>query len=388
MLRIQPTIPTRGDEPPFCPNPTCPYHQPRHHEEKWFTPNGTYHTDTFGVVRRYICLHCGKGFGEQTFSLDYYAKKKIDYDRIIEHLVNSSSLRAISRVLRVRVSTVSNRIYRLARQCLWIQGCLLSSMECSEDLVADGFESYTDSKYFPNNIHLLVGKESRFLYFFNHVNLRRKGRMSEKQKEIRTKIDKRWKPRRHALRRSFGEVLEWVIHLIGSSQKQRMTLYTDKKKEYEQALNVSRVGTILRMHKRLKHIRIDSKTPRTQLNPLAPVNIMDRQLRNDCANFRRKTICATRDVNQGMARFAVLAVYHNLIKRYKIDNFPMNHPSHGEVAGIPNGTIDVLTKGIFRVRYYLSHGMGIDGSFRALWFQLLETPMKLYNGYCPKYTAW
>ena len=141
------------NEPLFCPNPDCKHHNPEKHPINWYKNFATYKTKAFGTVSRYICTGCGKTFSDQTFKLDYYAKKVVNYDTIISHITNSCSVRALSRILNVRVSTISNRIFRIARQLIWLQSFLLQVFSCKEDLVADGFESYTNSKYFPNNIH-------------------------------------------------------------------------------------------------------------------------------------------------------------------------------------------------------------------------------------------
>ncbi|GAB1432910.1 hypothetical protein MASR2M29_15350 [Spirochaetota bacterium] len=41
---------------------------------------------------------------------------------------------------------------------------------------ADGFESFDRSQYFPNQINLVLGKNSQFLYDYSHTTIRRKGR--------------------------------------------------------------------------------------------------------------------------------------------------------------------------------------------------------------------
>ena len=88
----------------------------------------------------------------------------------------------MGRILTASPTCITNRISRLARQAIAVHVELLSQLALSEDLVADGFESFAVSQYFPNNIQVLVGKESQYWLFSDFAHLRRKGRMTEYQK--------------------------------------------------------------------------------------------------------------------------------------------------------------------------------------------------------------
>ena len=176
--------------PPFCPQSSCPhYHNPA---GTWFTKAGTYSNQKHGRVQRFRCRTCGTLFSEETFSLDYYTKLKVPYRTILQHLVTCSGIRDLSRILKVSCSTVTNRIARLARQTMAVSSNLSSRVNLSEDLTADGFESFVKSQYMPNNINLLVGRESQFWYLSDYAQLTRKGRMTGYQKKrnesIREKV--------------------------------------------------------------------------------------------------------------------------------------------------------------------------------------------------------
>jgi DNA-binding Lrp family transcriptional regulator len=377
-------------KPPFCPRVWCSHHEKKEYKDEWYKQDGFHDTKAFGKVPRFQCKHCKKTFSVQTFRMDYYCKKVIDYDRVMEGLCTSSCLRDISRVLRVRVSSVSNRIYRMARQFIIVQQQMINNHGLNEDLVSDGFESYTGSKYFPNNIHLLAGKESRFLYFFNLVHLRRKGKMTEHQEKMREELDKLWRPKKNALKDSFGEVVDRVIEMYGKAAKPVITLHTDEKKEYEWAIAGRMEGVVVKEGRGIVHAKTSSRALRIPSNPLAAVNIIDRQLRHNLAAYRRKTICWNRDANQAMARLTVYAGYYNWVKRFKIDNFPMKHPSHGEKGGFSREYMHYWTHDIFETRYFLSHNVElVKGTQRDIWGVRLETPLKpaaaCAEAYVPRY---
>ncbi|MDX9784490.1 MAG: hypothetical protein RBT72_07050, partial [Spirochaetia bacterium] len=116
------------------------------------------------------------------------------------------SLSAIGQALGASTDTISNRISRASRQALAVASARSSSLTPDEDLVADGFESFCRSQYFPNNITLLVGSSSQYVYAADHVTLRRKGRMTDQQKKKRAKLEALWKPQPGGIEHSFSRI--------------------------------------------------------------------------------------------------------------------------------------------------------------------------------------
>ena len=347
--------------PPFCPNPHCPNH--RHpSSRRWFWRAGHYDTRTFGSVQRFSCLTCSHRFSTQSFSIDYYAKRKLDYRYVDRQLRSTGSIRDISRDLAATTGSVTNRISRLARNALAAH-CRLAAMAVDEeDLVADGFESFCSSQYFPNNITLLVGKYSQYLYFANYCTLRRKGRMTDRQKRVREELESRWKADPKAVRKAFDE----VVGRIGTVKGHRR-LYTDEKREYVQSLRDAQHCI------EIEHVAVSSKLRRTVSNDLFSVNYFDREIRKDCANHVRETVCFARNVNNCMERLWVYFVHHNYRKRYRIRW--RERRTHAEVAGIDPRDIRRIMKGYYTRRSFLTK-TGVSGSIRDLWLRELETPMR------------
>ena len=356
--------------PPFCPNPSCSFHT-HPPKQTWFWKAGHYHTKVFGTIQRFICLSCSHRFSSQTFSIDYFAKKKINYHLIEKQLISTGSIRDISRDLRCSTNTVMNRISRLAKNAIAAHTRLCATAPYHENLVADGFESFCVSQYFPNNITLLAGKQSQYLYFANYCTLRRKGRMRESQKRKRVELERRWKADPGALKQAFDEVVAGIPDVFGTQQ-----LYTDEKWEYVRSVR-QRDGS-----KPIKHVRISSQLPRTVRNQLFSVNYLDREIRKDCANHVRETVCFARDVNNCMERMWVYFVYHNYRKRYRIGT--EDERSHAEVAGIERKEVNRVLRGYYTRRSFLSLSE-VSGSMRVLWLRRLETPLKGIPGYVPNH---
>ena len=361
--------------PPFCPNPACALHYRTPSGERWCVKSGRYPTALHGAVQRYRCRRCGVRFSTQTFSIDYYVKRRIDYHRLLNQLKSTSSCRDMGRELRVSTATVANRTDRLCRSMLAAHLRIAGGHRVAEPLVADGFESFTVSQYFPNNIHLLVGKRSQYLYGCNHVTIRRKGRMSPAQRQRREELERANRFGGRSLEHAFAALLCDCTSLF--SHDQPLLLYTDEKREYVRALERARLAAF-------HQIRISSHKPRTVTNPLFAANYLDRQIRKDQANHVRETVCFARNVNNAMSRLVVYFTYHNYLKAYRERERGKSRRSHAEVAGIPAGRIAGELRHVFTTRAFFMRSRP-EGFWRDLWLKKLLTPLKADLEHLPRY---
>ena len=371
--------------PLFCPNPLCPNHSPERKESAgWFTPNGTYSTRAFGTVQRFRCLSCGRGFSEQTFSIDYYAKRTLPYGELFHMLYTTSSIRDMARAFRVKPDTVLNKLSRLARNCLERLVKLNDMVRLQENLVADGFENFTVSQFFPCSINFLVGKRSQFVYWFDYVTLRRKGRMTEDQKARREELEHRFRADPKGIERSFEALSLACARYVSSGDRPKIFLYTDEHGTYNRVLTKSVVPKTLVKHGRIEHIRIPSKRARTVMNPLFSVNYIDRQLRKDVAECVRETVCFGKNISRCIDRLVVYLTYHNLYKPFREQKKLFY--SHACAAGIPEDTVKGMTEGLFTERSFLGE-KGIDGPYRKAWLRDYVTPLKKKEEYLPHFAV-
>ena len=319
--------------PPFCPNRQCSAHEEAPKPHPWYRLAGTYLTIAFGLIQRFVCTLCDTGFSSQTFSVDYYAKRTVDYRAMLRMLKSGSSTRDISRDLKVSTATVANRFTRLARQAIAAHQELTDSLALSEQLVADGFESFTTSQYFPNNINVLIGKNSQYVYGLSYLPLRRKGVMTEKQKQRRDELDELYRPDEGAAIGAFSRLCDTALGLFDRSELPKLILHTDEHPAY--------VGAI-REHPRLQqligkkmflHHRVNSDHPRVPGGPLFSVDYIDREFRKDLANHVRETVKFARNVNDCMARMVVYLAHHNFKKVYRIRHERSGLRTHAEIAG-------------------------------------------------------
>ena len=295
---------------PHCTNPQCRFfHHNDPHDTSWRSDHGTYSTKAFGTVQRYRCHSCGKTFSTQSFSMDYWVHHPVDYLPLIQNLVSTSGQGNMSRFHHLRYEVIQNRYERISRFFLALHAYLRSHLSLEEDFVLDGFESFSCSQFFPNNINLLVGDGSEFIYGMGYAQLRRKGRMTDAQKRRRAELEAYYgKAPPKAVETSVASLIEDLCILLSRKPVSRKLLKTDEHKAYVRALQ--------RMNKSaeyLEHVQYSSKAARTPQNPLFPVNYVDRQIRKDQINHVRETVQFARCPAAMMVRLTVYQGYHNYL---------------------------------------------------------------------------
>ncbi len=373
--------------PSFCPNPLCGHHfdESEAYAGHWKRV-GSYHTLVVGTVRRFKCLACNRGFSERTFSVDYYTKRIYDLREIHRAASQGESVSSIARHLEGSIESIQNRVERLSRNALAMHEFLLSDLKLSENLVADGFESFDRSQYFPNNINLLVGQDSQLLYGVTHTTIRRKGRMTRHQKRMREKLEQVYRAPKQGIQSSFTRLLGLIPKLWDTDRKPRLRLWTDEHHAYPRSiLHVPRLA-LCQCDGSFIHSTWPSKAHRTVVNPLFPVNYFDRELRKDIAAFRRESTCYTRNTANGLARLMLHLVYHNYQKPFRVGPGKKPAEVHAEMAGISAVLIAKQFVGFYTDRAFLSK-QKLSDEGRMIWLKKSVTPLKVGATYLPKYVS-
>ena len=369
---------------PYCPHQGCRFHRERLPQPySAFVPWGFYPTRAFGRVPRFRCLECGHTFSTQTFSLDYYAKRSIDYPDLLSRLAACSSLSGIGRAISASTDTVSNRISRAARQALAAQSRLSRLRRPSEDLAADGFESFCVSQFFPNNIQLLVGSDSQFVYGSDYATIRRKGCMTKAQKQKRSELETRFRAEPASVAASFARIVGQALRLLSESFRPSLELWTDEHRAYPRGIASSACAAALRDQGRLVHRTVSSRAARTRDNPLFPVNYLDRELRKDLHEHVRESVCFGRNVNRQMERLELYILYHNYVKEHRAR---WRGVSHARLAGYEAWGIEEELGRIWKLRSMLTL-TELGPSERETWCRSRQTPLREGRDYLPKYAV-
>jgi len=367
----------------YCPNPECPNNSPLSDNGDWYEKHGVHPTKAFGRVPRYQCKECGRTFSDQTFSLNYYLKKQTDFKALFKHLNSNNSDCFIGRNVGLSVDSVQLRRERLARNGMFFQQKILENIPINEPLAADGFESYTKSKFYPTNINIMVGSNSLFLYYLTESLQRRKGVMTERQKKrVKTEYaDKSFQDSR--LHSKFRVLLEY---LKGRTLNQSVTLFTDEHKTYKRVIdkmNSIKTGREETQMPRIKHFQISSLLPRDKNNPLHPVNYHDRQIRKDIPNHRRKTICHARNDRCMLTRMIIYMVSHNFFKPLLIKSSRNQTAArHCDALGVDTMSLAYWKSVLFTKRFIQSR-VNLPEYFKDIWFKRTATPLNEGRDYVP-----
>lgn len=295
---------TASFKPPFCPRRECHHHTCG---EGWrWARYGTYATLTSTRrLQRYLCHHCGSTFSETAFLNTYYAKRPQHLVPLAHRMLACSGYRQMARELCCAASTLMRQAARIGRQALLRMALMLPRAPLEEPLVVDGFEGFAYSQYHPCYLNLAVGARSHFTYGFTFSALRRKGRMTERQRRRRARIEARHgRPDPRAIETGTAQVVA-----IAAAVPQRLVVRSDEHAAYPRAL--ARLP-----HLEISHERTSSLKARVPGNPLFPVNLADLQLRHNGANLKRETIAFSKHAQGLIERAAWLLAWRNCCKPF------------------------------------------------------------------------
>lgn len=301
------TTTTAPHAPPCCPNPRCRYHG--NPASGWrFVRIGFYvRWARPRRIQRYRCSHCGRRFSQQSFRTTYWLRRPELLGPILKSLVSCAGYRQIARGLGVSPSTVMGQAARLGRHCLLLHAERRPRGPVCEPLVLDGFVSFEYSQYHPTEFHTVVGAHSHYVYGMTESELRRSGRMTERQRRRRAVLEARnGRPDPRARERDVAELLRIVAP---QAQAQALELHSDEHRDYPRALRRVR-------HLRVGHRVTSSRRARTPRNPLFAVNLWDLLVRHSSANHKRETIAFSKRRQSAAERMWVLLVWRNLVKSF------------------------------------------------------------------------
>jgi hypothetical protein len=214
-----------------------------------------------------------------------------------------SAYRQIAREFGTSPTTVAHQVARLGRHCLLFQELHRPRTPVHEPLVIDGFESFEYSQYWVLHLNTAVGAHSHFLYAFTDSELRRKGRMSARQRKRRAELEARYgRPDPHSIEKEIAELLRLAVR-----RPQALELRSDEHPAYPRA--VRRLDRL-----KITHRCTPSKQARNPQNPLFAVNVLDLLIRHTGANHKRETIAFSKRRQSAAERLAVLQVWRNFMK--------------------------------------------------------------------------
>jgi len=325
--------------PPFCPNPHCPHH--RNCGDPWPYKKIGYFQRQLRPrrIQRFTCKTCKRSFSTQTFSTSYWQKQPTLDARIIMRTVGCMANRQIARDLKVSPETVNRHLARLGRHCLLFHQQAMQNAPAPGAVVIDGFESFELSQYFPIHHHLAVEKDTDFFIYFTDSELRRKGRMTESQRQRRRDLERRLgRPDPQAIEKDMRELLAVVFQGVDQA-----VVHSDDHPAYRRSLRKLGVRIEQRVTPGTAH--------RDQHNALWSVNLLDLLIRHSSANHKRETIAWSKRRQASAERLAILLVWRNYMKcrREKARGSPTPAMARG-MREQPVSITELLGERLFRTR--------------------------------------
>ena len=258
---------------------------------------------------------------------------------IIMKTTGGMANRQIARDLKVSPETINRHVARLGRHCLLFHQQMMRTSPPVKEIVIDGFESFEYSQYYPIHHHVAVEKGTDFFIYFTDSELRRKGRMTDRQKQRRKKLEMECgRPDPQAIEKDMRQVLE-----VGLKDQPAATVFSDDHPAYKRSIKT--------MNAMIDHRITPGSDHRDKNNALWEVNLLDLLIRHSNANHKRETIAWSKRRQSSAERLAVLLVWRNYIKprREKARGSP-TPAMEREMLETPLKIKELLRKRIFRTR--------------------------------------
>jgi len=353
-------------KPRFCRNPDCPnavFHAP-----DWCSKNGSYFTLAHGEVQRWVCKSCGYGCSDQTESMHYYAKRRLDFRRVFSRLRGGSSLRDIGRELGYSRTAIANAVLRLGRQSMAAHIVSMLDIEFTGNLSFDGLLSALTSRDYASHITVLGDKRHELIVAMTQATTERGGNRTEQQLKRITAKRQRWHPDPRRLSESISII---VNELPRFSSDRPVTIDIDENPMYTKAIETDLAMRWLEEHGRLTVYRTPGGAPRTPLSPLAFVNHVDLMIRHRVKEHTRESIAIGRNAVMQMHRMWMFAWDYNTRQPARVRR--TGDVSRLEHAGVDAKTIRGL-RNTFYTRRISLRLLPILSSMKQVWTGDLESP--------------
>jgi len=256
------------------------------------------------AVPRFRCRLCGRGFSRQTFRADRRQKKPFINAACLDLMVACVGLRQAARVLRVARRTVERRFAWLARHAVQFQANRLAAARIPGPFQLDELESFEANRYQPVTVPVLIERSSLFIVATAVGPLRRKGRLTPRQRLHRAAHEALHGRRPSQSRQAVHAVLSRLRSVAPAAT---VVLESDEKPLY------GRLGREL-LGTRFVWSTHSASARRDRSNPLFPINHTNARLRHFLARLRRRTWCVTKRRLWLQAHLAIATLWSNFCR--------------------------------------------------------------------------
>ena len=267
--------------PPRCPYWSCRAHlQP---DPSLLRPHGHYRALCRPhPIPRFRCLSCLRTFSRQTFRADYRDHRPDLNAPLFQSLASGIGLRQSSRNLRLSLRCTELKFRKLARHLRRLNLNLRGNLPSWSVFQMDELETYEGRRNSrPLSVPVLIERKSRFIVWAEAATIRPRGKMTPTRLRAVEEDEKHFGKRRDRSLNALRRTLSRGRDLVGGLQ--HVLLETDKKTAYE------RMARAAFGEDRLAHRRTSSRLPRTEANPLFPINHTEAMARDLMGRLRRES---------------------------------------------------------------------------------------------------
>jgi hypothetical protein len=234
-------------------------------------------------VQRFRCRLCGRRFSRQSFRADRQHKKPHLNAAFLQLMVSGVALRQAARILRVARRTIEHRFAWLAAHAAAFHAHRRVGLE--GPFMLDELETFEANRYQPVTVPVLIQPRGLFLVAAEVAPLRRKGRMTPRQRRRRAAHEARHGRRPSHGAGAVGRVLATLRASVAAAGP--VVLHSDHKGLYG-SLGVRVFGArfLWRPHA--------ASGRRDRANPLFPINHTNARLRHFLARLRRRSWCVSK----------------------------------------------------------------------------------------------
>ena len=271
-------------DPPRCPNRRCPRH--REPGGRFFRRHGHYRAHCRHYpVPRFRCLSCNRTFSRQTFRADFGQRKPYLNATFLSLMVSCVGQRQAARVLRVARRTIEHRFDWLASHARDFHLNRLRHRFLEGPFQLDELESFESNRYQPVTVPILIHRKTYFLVATSVAPLRRKGRLTERQRIRRLLWESMHGRRPSSSSHAVHTVMEALRRVTRRASP--VSLESDYKPAY------GHVGrAVFGRYFRWRRHSADARRDRS--NGLFPINHTNARLRHFLSRLRRRTWCVSR----------------------------------------------------------------------------------------------
>ena len=299
--------------PTFCPYPDCEHHTLCADEdgEYRFQRRGFRRTERKpGIVRRFLCLCCGRTFSSSAFFDCYRRRKATIAEAVFRGYCEGQAGRQIARTTGQSLKTVQQELRRMARQALLFHLVQLRGLaeQLATPLVIDALRCFAGSQWEPGDLYTAVAGDTLFWLDVDYVGLRRSGRMTPRQRRIRGEREERLgRPPAGAARRVCRQMLRRLAALFPEDTLIRVAS--------DDETPLARAIQDLQDELPIRHETISSRVWREMAGHILwPVNHEHRLNRHGGKNHTRETLAFSKTAAGLMDRALLHRVWRNNVK--------------------------------------------------------------------------